>query len=153
MGSSLVRVSTPLPFYAVSVKVSGSKPSKGLFGNSHSPCTCCPQVSEFQPFVMCVYCRGQVLRKEMTLADSSDITVAITEPQTGRKEVTLPVKVRQPAHIAFPCQERSQPREILSCFWPTVCYKAQLMCAQHVPKPYGSHCLAHHKRCGGCCSG
>ena len=38
----------------------------------------------------------------MTLAGSSDITVAITEPQTGRKEATLPVKVRQPwlAHVA-----------------------------------------------------
>lgn len=35
----------------------------------------------------------------MTLAGSSDITIAITEPQTGRKEVTLPVKVRQPAQV------------------------------------------------------
>lgn len=29
----------------------------------------------------------------MTLAGSSDITIAITEPQTGRKEMTLPIKV------------------------------------------------------------
>ena len=45
---------------------------------------------------MCANHRGQELKKELTLAGSSDITVAITEPQTGRKEVTLPVKVRQP---------------------------------------------------------
>lgn len=38
--------------------------------------------------------RGQVLKKEMTLAGNTDITVAITEPLTGKKEVTVPVKVK-----------------------------------------------------------
>lgn len=45
------------------------------------------------PFMLLAICRGQVLKREVTLADRTDITVAITEPLTGRKEVTLPVKV------------------------------------------------------------
>lgn len=44
------------------------------------------------PVTLPATCRGQVLKREVTLADSTDITVAITEPLTGRKEVTLPVK-------------------------------------------------------------
>ena len=63
---------------------------------------CCTQADRIRSLIICGNLRGQVLKKEMTLAGSSDITVAITEPQTGRKEVTLPVKVRQsqPAQFA-----------------------------------------------------
>lgn len=58
--------------------------------------TRCPQAKCAQLLKMCANHRGQELKKELTLVGSSDITVAITEPQTGRKEVTLPVKVSQP---------------------------------------------------------
>ena len=34
-----------------------------------------------------------MLKKEVTLAGSKDISVTITEPLTGKKEATLPVKV------------------------------------------------------------
>lgn len=54
------------------------------------------RLSVFGRLKVCATHRGQELKKELTLAGSSDITVAITEPQTGQKEVTLPVKVRQP---------------------------------------------------------
>ena len=37
--------------------------------------------------------RDQTLKKELTLAGNSDITVAITEPMNGRAEVHLPIKV------------------------------------------------------------
>ncbi|KAL0040642.1 hypothetical protein WJX79_000331 [Trebouxia sp. C0005] len=46
-----------------------------------------------QQAVELAFNRGQVLKREVTLADRTDITVAITEPLTGRKEVTLPVKI------------------------------------------------------------
>ena len=37
--------------------------------------------------------REQSLKKELTLAGNTDITVAITEPMTGRAEVNLPIQV------------------------------------------------------------
>ena len=53
------------------------------------------------PVTLLATCRGPVLRREVTLADSTDITVAITEPLTGRKEVTLPVKVSCSEQVTF----------------------------------------------------
>ena len=53
------------------------------------------------PLTLLATCRGQVLKREITLADSTDITVAITEPLTGRKEVTLPVKVSCSEQVTF----------------------------------------------------
>ncbi len=55
------------------------------------------------PLMLLATRRGQVLKREITLADSSDITVAITEPLTGRKEVTLPVKVSCLEQATFCC--------------------------------------------------
>ena len=52
-------------------------------------------------FTLLATCRGQVLKREVTLADSTDITVAIAEPLTGRKEVTLPVKVSCSEQVTF----------------------------------------------------
>ena len=69
------------------------------------------QANYTQPFMVCANHRGQVLKKEMTLAGSSDITVVITEPLTGQKEMTLPVKVSQlqPEQIAW---HPSQPHTV-----------------------------------------
>ena len=53
------------------------------------------------PFTLLATRRGQVMKREVTLADSTDITVAVTEPLTGRKEVTLPVKVSCSEQVTF----------------------------------------------------
>lgn len=43
--------------------------------------------------------RELALKKELTLAANTDITVAVTEPMTGRAEINLPIKVNCPAEF------------------------------------------------------
>ena len=71
---------------------------------------------KFNPFMLLATCRGQVLKREITLADSTDITVAITEPLTGRKEVTLPVKVSCSERVTFCSNDASK-------HWTCLCTK------------------------------